>query len=311
MIAKRRSFIFGTVLALGLASGPASFFGQTRGQDLPRGRISAPTSSPYAPPKLWERVEIVLFGGLGIPIAKGTTLHYAEASSASGLSVTAKNRIQTTCSPNVFAGATATFFLPSSLGIQAGFGYLKAGLESAGHFEWNSSGDALAAAVVDGQGEGELTAVPFFICFFNKIEFPFGQKILRAHLAAGPALSFNSVLTASQAGTGLIQNEKADGILVPVRVEDTTWISLGATAGVGLDIHLSPSLALAVEGRYYYAPRKNFFWTWTPGVYDGLFGKIAAYDFGDETAGQNERETTPLTVDPSFIQIAGGIKLIF
>lgn len=299
------------VLVLGLAVGPASFYGQTRGQDQRRGQIPAPGSSPYAPPKLWERVEIVLYGGLGIPVAKWTTLHYAESGSASGLSVTAANRIQTTSSPDIFAGATATFFLPSGIGIQAGFGYLKAGLESSGHFEWNSSGGAPSAAVVDGRGEGELTAVPLFICFFNKIEFPFGRKTLQAHLAAGPALSFNSVLTASQAGAGLIRDEKTDGIIVPVRVEDVTWISLGATAAVGLDIRLSPSLALVVEGRYYYAPRKNFSWTWTPGVYDGMFGKIAAYDFGEEAAAQNERETTPLTVDPSFIQIAGGIKLIF
>jgi len=311
MTKKRRSFILGAVLVLGLAAGPSSFFGRTRGQDPRPGQTPAPDSSPYAPPKLWERVEIALFGGLGLPIAKWTTFHDAESVSASGLSVTAENRIQTSSSPDVFAGAAATFFLPSGLGIQAGFGYLKAGLESTGRFKWNSSGDVPASAVVDGGDGGELTAVPFFICFFNEIKFPFAKKTLRAHLAAGPVLSFNSVLTASQAGAGVIQDEKADGILVPVRVEDTTWISLGATAGVGLDIHLSPSLALAVEGRYYYAPRENLSWTWTPGVYDGLFGRITACDFSGEAAAQNERKTTPLTVDPSFIQIAAGIKLIF
>ncbi len=291
MIKKKRSFVLGAVLTLGLAAGPAS--------------------SSYSPPKLWERVEIVLFGGLGIPIAKGTTLHQAESVSASGLSVTSENRIRTSSSPGVFAGAAATFFLPRGLGIQAGFGYLKAGLESAGRFEWNSPGAAPAFAVVEGGDKGELTAVPFFVCFFHQIEFPLAKKILRAHLAAGPALSFNSVLIASQAGAGVIRDEKADGIIVPVRVEDTTWISLGATAGAGLDVPLSPSLALAVEGRYYYAPRKNFSWTWTPGVYDGLFGRVTACDFSRDAAAREAKETTPLTVDPSFIQIAVGLKLIF
>ncbi len=36
-----------------------------------------------------------------------------------------------------------------------------------------------------------------------------------------------------------IRDGLTDAILVPVRVEDTTWISPGATAGAGLDLPLS------------------------------------------------------------------------
>jgi len=150
-----------------------------------------------------------------------------------------------------------------------------------------------------------------FVCFFRQFEFPVAKKILRAHLAAGPALSFNSVLAACPAGTGVIRDETPDGILVPVRVEDTTWICLGATAAVGLDVPLSPLISLAFESRYFFAPRKKLRWTWTPGVYDGFRGRIIAFDFDEAAAAENAEETTPMTVAPSFFQIAAGLKLVF
>ncbi|MDD8032478.1 MAG: hypothetical protein PHF93_01545 [Acidobacteriota bacterium] len=291
----------GAVLALAvLAAGPAASLG----------RESAPSTAGDAPPRLWERVEIVVFGGLGLPAAEGMSLHRAETASPAA-SPTVENRIRTSSAPAVFTGAAATFFLKNGFGIQAGFGYLKAGLESVGRFSWNPPGSTPASTAVDGGGEGEITSVPFFIGVFKSFEFRFAGKALRAHVAAGPALFFHSILTSSQAGAVAIRDGLTDAILVPVRVEDTTWISPGATAGAGLDLPLSPALSLAVEGRYGFAPRKEFSWIWTPGVYDGIFHRVAAFNFDEAAAAREAGRTTPLSVDPSFFQIAIGLKLIF
>lgn len=286
-----------------------SAFGQVSGQDPVRGKI--PTMTSFTPPKLWERVEITVFGGLGVSILRWTTLHYSESTSEAGLLASAENRIKTTASPGFFAGAGATFFLKSGIGIQAGFGYLKSGLESENVFRYAARGGTPAAYTASARGEGELTAVPVFLCLFNKMDVRLGKKTIRTHLAAGPALFLNSVLTQTTAGAALSREEKTDAFLIPVSVADTTWIILGATAGVGLDIPITPSLALALEGRYFYAPRKNVRWSWTPGIYDGAFREIAAFDFDAAAAGRQDGDTTYLTVDPSFVQIACGLKLIF
>ena len=76
-------------------------------------------------------------------------------------------------------------------------------------------------------------------------------------------------------------------------------------------------MAFLVEGRYFFAPKRDFAWTWTTGTYDGvpyafdggsyaLFKGISFSDFSDV-----ESKTTVLTINPSYFTIMGGIKFIF
>jgi opacity protein-like surface antigen len=300
-------FLAGLALAL-LVAAPSP--AQTRGQDPtqdPKRKIDPGPASR----KLWERVEISLTGGLGVPITRWTTLHFTESGPAAGPRVTAENRIKTTSAVDLFAGASVTFFLPSGAGIQAGFGYLKAGLESANHFEFRSVVGTAPAYTTDTLGLGELTSVPIFLCLHNKFQIPLGGKKIQAFTSIGPVIFLNSVLTETTAGAGAVVGDKADAFLIQASVADTTWAAFGATAGGGVDLRLSNSLALTLEARYYYAPRKNFAWTWTPGIYDGVFKAVTGLDFNQALAAENERNMTPLTVNPSFVQIAGGIKFIF
>lgn len=299
----------GLALVLGAAAGSPAF-GKTSGQDPVRDKRN-PVTADFAPPKLWERVEITLFGGLGIPIAGWTTLHYSEIPETEGPAVAAENRIKISSGPDVFAGAAATFFLKSGVGIQAGFGYLKSGLEAKNTFRYSASPRAPESYTASESGAGELTAVPVFLCLFNKFEVKLWGQTLRAYVTAGPALFLNSVLAEVRGGAALVRGGEADAFLIPVAVADTTWVTFGATAGVGLDIPLSKSLALNLEGRYFYATRKNFPWNWEPGVYNGLFGRLTALEFEAAAAAAYDRDTTYLTIDPSLIQIAGGLKVIF
>ncbi len=306
----RRSLVIAAAaLAVWAAAVPVAY-GRLSGQDPSRDKRQ-PATADFKPPKLWERVEITLFGGLGIPIAKLTTIHYTETASAAGLAATAENRIQTASKSDIFFGAGATFFLRSGIGLQAGFGYLKSDLEIENAFRYAAPGTSRISYAAADTGRGELTAVPIFFCLFNKFEVKIGAKALRAYVTAGPAFFLNSVLAEVRGGAALIQADKADAFLIPVAVADTTWVSFGATAGLGLDLPLSKSLALTVEGRYFYSQKKNFAWTWTPGVYNGVFGEISGFDFDSTTAARYDRDTTRLTIDPSLIQVACGIKIIF
>jgi opacity protein-like surface antigen len=303
---RRLAIIPAVILLVWTAAAP----GQALGQDPAQGK-NRPAISSYTPPKLWERVEIVIFGGLGIPVAGWTTLQYTVSEGLPDLSVSADNRIKTSVPSRFFAGAAATFFLPSGVGLQAGFGYLKSGLTCENVFRYAAENSAPAAYAASQRGDGELTAVPVFFCLFNKFDLKLGKQTLRGHLAAGPAIFFSSVLADIAAGAAVVRDGKADAIIVPIKVADTTWISLGATAGIGLDIPLSRSLALALEGRYFYARRKNFRWQWEPGVYSGVFGALPSVDFSAQAASAYDRDTSFLTIDPSFVQVACGLKFIF
>lgn len=222
-----------------------------------------------------------------------------------------KNTIHTSSAAAAFAGASAAFFLPGRAAIQAGFGYMKAGLSSDGTARFSVFGSTSAEFTGTAAGEGELTAVPVYVCYYNRLDFRVGEKTLQLNLSLGPTLSFNSVLTSSRAGAVAVRDGEADGFLVPIQVEDTTWVSLGATAGLGLDVPLTRKLALTVQARYFYAERKSFSWKWTPGVYDGLRGRLTGCAFDERAARLAEGDTTLFSVNPSFLQIAAGIKLIF
>jgi len=305
----RPAYFICAALALALlatASAPA----QTRGPDPTRDPKRKVDPGP-APRKLWERVEISLTGGLGLPLTRWTTLHFAESGPASGPRITAENKIKTTSAVDLFVGASATFFLPSGAGIQAGFGYLKAGLKSADRFEFRSVAGTAPAYTADALGGGELTSVPIFLCLHSKFQIPLGGRKIQAFTSIGPVIFLNSVLTETTAGAGTVVADRADAFLIPAAVADTTWTAFGATAGGGVDLRFSTFLAITLEARYYYAPRKNFAWTWTPGIYDGVFRAITGLNFTRALAAENERNMTPLTVDPSFVQFAGGIKFIF
>jgi hypothetical protein len=295
---RRTALLFG--LAAVLAAGPVSF-----------GRTPVSEPDDFRPPKLWNRVEITLLGGIGIPRAALETLNSAEAGSASDLLAKVRNSIKTSSAPSMFGGAAAAFFLPGGAAFQAGFGYLKAGLACDGTAIFSVSGSAAAEFTATEAGEGELTAVPVFLCYYNRVDLRLGKKTLHLNISLGPTLSFNSVLAKSRAGAVAVRDGAADGYLVPVRVEDATWISVGAMAGLGLDFPLTPSLALTVQGRYFYAARKSLPWTWTTGVYDGILGNLADCEFDERAAQLAAGKTTRFSANPSFVQIAGGIKLVF
>ena len=298
---KRNALILTAALTAILTAGPASF-GQTDGSG---------SDDDFRPPKLWERAEITLLGGLGIPFHSLQTLHSAEAGSSSDLLIKAKNTIRTSSAASTLAGASAAFFLSGRGAVQIGFGYAKAGLSCDGTAQFAVSGSTTAEFTGTAAGEGELTTVPVYLCFYNRLEFRVGEKTLQLNLSLGPTLAFNSVLASSRAGAVAVRDGEADGFLVPVQVEDTTWVSIGATAGLGLDVPLTKKLALTVQARYFYAERKSFSWKWTPGVYDGLRGRLADCAFDERDARLAAGDTTLFSVNPSLLQIAAGIKLIF
>jgi hypothetical protein len=84
----------------------------------------------------------------------------------------------------------------------------------------------------------------------------------------------------------------------------------GVNPGAGFGVKFSPSLALVVEARYFFCPKKDLVWMIATGTYDGIFYttiKGVNFDAGDaEFVAGN---TTTFQVNPSFFMVAAGIKI--
>lgn len=285
--------------AVALAVNPAS--GQGPGQEEDPG---------LSPRRLWERVELSLNGGLGLSLFKWTTIHSADPVFPGGIQTSARNKISAKAPEDIFVGGAATFYRRGRTGFQVGFGYLKSALKVESNFEFHSAAANPSSYVDAFPGTGELTTVPIYVNLVNAFDLSLGETRLRGYTAVGPALLLCSVLADGTAGAGGAVADKADAFGIPVAVIDSSWAAFGAGGGAGLDLKLTARLVLSLEARFFYARRKNFAWTWTPGVYDGILGEVRDYSFDAAAAGQNGRSMTPFTVDPSFFQLSLGLKFV-
>lgn len=276
----------------------------------------------FGPSRLWERAEISLTLGYGRSLADWTSLHLREFSSSLYPRVSAQNRIQMSAKGALFAGGAASFFFRSGLALQGGFGYLKAGVTADTRFEFGHTRAPGFSASEAFEGTGEITTIPVFVNIVNRFDIVRGSagRNVKGYVYVGPALFFNSLVIDAFAGAaavvqavgpGGLLDERADAFKVPVAIEDKTWVAVGGNIGLGLDLQVAKPLALTVEGRFFYAPKKNLFWKWEPGVVNGLYGNIAQTDFTANLAAANMEATTSLTIKPSCFQFSTGIKIVF
>jgi hypothetical protein len=80
--------------------------------------------------------------------------------------------------------------------------------------------------------------------------------------------------------------------------------------GGGVDYELSKKIGLTAGFRYFLCPKKEFEWKWTPGFYDGIDAVITDWEFtSDHAKYAASKATSPLKVNPSFLQLGLGIKV--
>ncbi|MBM3294200.1 MAG: hypothetical protein FJY82_06700 [Candidatus Aminicenantes bacterium] len=274
----------------------------------------------YGPRLPWERVEIALTAGYGLSLADWTSLHLVQTATPAGFRTSARNRLQMSTRGAPAGGASVAFYFRSGLILQGGFGYFQADVSNDAFFEFQYSRPPAVSRFETFPGKGRLTTVPVFLNAVNTFGFlRRADGKFKGTLSLGPALFFNAIVVDAfggaagwlPAGPGGVPDERADAFRVPVVVEDKTWISLGGDIGLALDYQFSRPLALTVEGRFFYAPKKNLAWKWEPGPATGLTGEIPAYDFTPAMADVYIQNTTPITLQPSYFHFAAGLKLVF
>lgn len=284
---------------------------------------SAATSATSDDPPAWNRLEIGLSGGIGWSRAGGTSTFLRDSVTSFYARLSASDAITFDPAAAVHVGGSCTFYMTPAFGIQVGFGYLKSAMTGGSVFRLESFRDAPASRQVSWGGKGEVTAVPLFLNLTAKSR---GEAI-QARISGGIALFLNAFLAETPAGieavepvwktgTGnppvqVLTDEKLDILQIPISVADTTWTAVGANLGAGLDVTITRNIALSIEARYYLCPGKTFIWDWTPGIYNGLDGRITGWNFTADAARAAGQKTSVLKIDPSFFHVSAGLRFYF
>jgi len=271
----------------------------------------------------WNRFEIRVLGGYGRTPAAGASSFSRTSSSTYYAHIAASDAFTFDPSSAASAGAWCTYLLTPSLGIEAGFGYLRSTARGRADFRLEYFRDAAATVRAAWTGQGQMTAVP--LCLNLAARLAVGGVAFRA--SAGVSLFLNSYLAGMTGGVEAVQavytssggdpsapilaDEKLDGLAVPLTTPDTTWTALGANAGAALDVRIGRTAALSFEARYFHGPSKEIAWSWAPGVYAGIGGAVASWNFTADAADAAGRATTRLSVDPSFFSVSAGLRFSF
>jgi opacity protein-like surface antigen len=269
------------------------------------------TSAMSAEPPAWNRFEIALSGGYGRSRAGGTSTFLRESATVFYTRLSASDTITLDSASAIHVGASCTFYLTPTFGIQAGFGYLKSAMTGGSVFHLEAFRDAPASRQVSWNGSGEITAVPLSL---NLTVRSRGETV-RGRVSGGLTLFLNAFIAEAPAGIEAVEpvlaDEKLDILQIPISVADTTWIAVGANLGAGLDFAIAKNAALSIEAFYFLCPVKTFAWDWTPGIYNGLDGRIANWNFTADAARAVGQKTSSLRIDPSFFQISVGVRFFF
>lgn len=119
------------------------------------------------------------------------------------------------------------------------------------------------------------------------------------------SLGYSNSWISSDGKTQLI-----DFFIIPVKVEkDLT--TAGVNVGAGLDVLLSPNIALNIDGVYYWGSSYSDDWPVTEGTYPASFYTGTTLTIDWMQASDFKAKITKLSIKLSSFRIAAGLKILF
>jgi opacity protein-like surface antigen len=263
-----------------------------------------------------KKIEFSIMGGYGLGSLDGTSMYSDDWGTFWVPTIHEQTDIALTNKNTFSLGANISYFFTPNFGIQFGGGYFapKADVNAAYTFHWENAwhpDETVTGSWPVTEG-AKLTSIPLYLNLIAK----YNAGTFGVYATAGPTLFIEKFNADSYSiyGDDIWSGWYLDYFQIPITIPDTSWTGFGFNVGAGVELNISPSVAFVVEARYFYAPKKDFAWTWVTGIYNGI---DYTYDGGDfqnwhytdfSTA---ESKTTVLTVNPSFFTIMGGFKFFF
>lgn len=275
-----------------------------------------------AQPAAAKKFELRVVAGLSMTQIRGSAI-FADVWNQGLLSKINEQNLFSLKSDNVFfLGAYVSYYFRPGYGLEAGLGFFKSGVPDTTSFHseylWTSGkNETLTRAWT---GMGSLRVIPISL---NGVRRWQTGKI-EISVSGGPTLFLTAFQSRGLAGfsvseiayvqtfdppeTTVIQS--VDALPVNLAVERYSWAALGANMGAGVVYKVSNKVGLTAGVRYFLCPKKEFVWSWMPGIYDGINSNITDWEFTNENARYaEERMKPPLTVNPSFFQLGLGVQV--
>lgn len=222
----------------------------------------------------------------------------------------------------VYLGAFLSYFLWPDYGLEAGLGFFKVNVPNTTsfHSEYTWTSGKKETKDTGWTGTGDLMVIPISLNGFGRWQ----KGKIEAYGSGGLTLFWNTFQSLALAGfsvsevayiqtsnppeTAVIQS--VDALRVGLEIEKKSWLAVGANIGAGIDYRLTDKIGLTAGARCFLCPKKDFEWTWKPGIYDGIDNIVTGWEFTSINAKYAEAKTKPpLNVNPSFFQFGLGIKL--
>jgi opacity protein-like surface antigen len=258
-----------------------------------------------------KKAEFSLNFGGGFPLLD-TSSSYADNWGIEYLlrfSVSEGGSIATKAKSGMFFGGSFAYYFSEKVGIQAGFGYLKADVTNGFSYtaEWEPYSDSAV-----GTDTGELTIIPININAIAK--YSYGK--LSGYFSGGYTFFYNKFNSNAAMGyaywfpVGIVPI--LDAVIVDLNINES-WTGHGINIGGGFDFKVSENIAITAEARTYYCPSKEFAWNWQTGRYEGFMAPNIpnTINFGNEDAQYASGQITSLEINPSFFQVSAGVKFFF
>ena len=215
-------------------------------------------------------------------------------------------------------GFSFTYYFRENVGFRLSVDYnLKQNLadaKSAYQIDWTwTLGRGSFHDEADWPVKGDFWLVPISANLIYKI--PTGG-IFAPYLTAGmtaylgranieTSLGYSNSWISSDGKTQLI-----DFFIIPVKVEkDLT--TAGVNVGAGLDVLLSPNIALNIDGVYYWGSSYSDDWPVTEGTYPASFYTGTTLTIDWMQASDFKAKITKLSIKLSSLRIAAGLKILF
>jgi opacity protein-like surface antigen len=222
----------------------------------------------------------------------------------------------------VYLGAFLSYFFRPDYGLEAGLGFFKVDMPNTTsfHSEYTWTSGKKETKDTAWTGTGDLMVIPISLNGFRRWQ----KGKIEAIGSGGLALFWNTFQSLALAGfsvsevayiqtsnppeTTVIQS--VDALRVGLEIEKKSWLAVGVNIGAEVGYRLTDKIGLTAGARYFLCPKKEFDWTWKPGIYDGIDNIVTGWEFTSMNATYAEEKTKPpLKVNPSFVQFGLGIKL--
>ena len=278
------------------------------------------TLSLFAQSEFLPRFELHAMGGYGLSQFRGDSAYVYNWNYEQLRDVLEDTRLSMKANNAAFFTGGVSYFFHPNVGIQIGGGYFlsKLAINGVFDFSWIWMSSLSGSESKNWAGDGKMSTLPLFLNIVGK----FKMDRVNVFLTAGPAFYLNSFEANSFVGYGATlyyeyfispdwyYDQSLDAFQIPASISKTSWTAFGANFGFGIDIEVSPNVAITAEGRYFLVPKKSLSWEWTPGTYDGIF-EILQGTFTEDDFADFQKEMTTLDVKPSFFSFALGLRLTF